>query len=60
MEKYDWITTEMFDAKLAELLDKMSGAQVLAIPGVFEIVSEELNNEALAELSAEREATVPA
>ncbi len=41
------VTQEQFDAALVELLDGMSGADLLALPGVYEVVSEALNNEAI-------------
>ena len=47
MPNYDKITTEEFDHALSSLLDDMMGAQIMAIPGVYEAVSEELNNNAL-------------
>jgi hypothetical protein len=55
MKRYDWVTTEMFDTKLAELLDDLSGYELLAIPGLYEVVSEQLNNDVLEALEAERE-----
>lgn len=36
-----------FDKKLEELVSKMSTAELLATPGIYEILSEELNNEVL-------------
>jgi hypothetical protein len=45
-------TDEAFDAALAEILDGMTGAAILQIPGVYE--AEELNNEALERLEATR------
>ena len=47
MTDYNKITQGEFDQCLAELLDAMSGEGVLSIPGVYEAVSEELNNETL-------------
>ena len=41
------ITTEEFDHALSDLLDKLTGEQFMAIPGVYEVVSEHFNNEAL-------------
>ncbi len=38
------ITQEEFDKHLAEILSKMSTAELLAIPGLYEVVSEDLNN----------------
>jgi hypothetical protein len=48
------ITNEQFDAKLTEILDGMTGAQLLAIPGLYEVVSEELNNDVIEAIEAER------
>lgn len=42
------ITQDEFDAILLELLFGMSASALLAIDGIYEIVSEELNNEVLA------------
>ena len=47
MPDYNKITTEEFDHALSDILDKMTGEQIMAIPGVYEVVSEEFNNEAL-------------
>ncbi len=41
------ITTEEFNRALSDILDKMTGEQFMTIPGVYEIVSEHFNNEAL-------------
>jgi hypothetical protein len=49
------ITDEMFDRKLAEILDRMSGTELLSIVGVYEAVSEELNNQVVEELENESE-----
>ena len=43
----DDITDEEFDKALETLLDEMSGAQVLATPGAYEVFSEALNNEVI-------------
>jgi hypothetical protein len=47
------ITNEQFDAKLIEILNGMTAAQILAIPGVYEVVSEELNNEVIEAIEAD-------
>ena len=47
MADYNKITTAEFDHVLANILDKLSGEQVMGVPGVYEIVSEHFNNEAL-------------
>ena len=44
-KKDDDITDKEFDEALETLLDKMSGAQILATPGAYEVFSEALNNE---------------
>ena len=44
------VTTEQFDAILEEIVGKMSAGALLAIPGVYEVLSEELNNEVLQRL----------
>lgn len=49
------ITDEMFDRKLIEILGKMTGAELLSISGVYEVVSEELNNQVIEELENESE-----
>lgn len=41
------ISTEEFDAALTELLDEASTSELLSIPGIYEIVSEHFNNEAI-------------
>ena len=47
MPDYNKVTMGDFDHALSELLDAMSGERIMAIPGVYEVVSEALNNEAL-------------
>ena len=49
------ITHDLFVAKLEELVGKMNGAEILAIPGAYEVLSEKLNNEVLRELCNEDE-----
>ena len=48
-------TREQFDWKLEELLDDMSGGELLAIPGLYDVVSVVLNNNVLAALKEEQE-----
>ena len=52
---YSWVTQEMFYKKLEELVGEMSVAQLMAMPGFYEIASEELNNDALQALEEERD-----
>lgn len=47
---------EDFDRLLLEIVGQMTPAQILAIPGVYEIVSEELNNDVLCAWEVEQEA----
>lgn len=55
MANYKWVTDQMFDQKLAEILDRSPASHLLFIPGVYEVLSEEFNNTVLDELEAERE-----
>lgn len=54
MKKHE-ISKEDFDRKLEEILDGETGASLLAIPGLYEVVSEYLNNEVLAALKLEQD-----
>jgi hypothetical protein len=47
MNRYDEITQDEFKSLIEDVANEMGIAQVLAIPGVYEIVSEYLNNAAL-------------
>lgn len=53
MSDYSYVTEEMFQQKLEEIVGRMSTDQLLATPGVAEILREELNNEVLNELDRE-------
>lgn len=46
-DKKDEVTTEEFAEALEILVGEMSGAQILATPGAYEVFSEALNNEAI-------------
>ncbi len=43
----DPITTEKFNAALRAILREQTGEQLLSIPGIYEVVSEHFNNEAI-------------
>lgn len=43
----DPVTTEEFDEALEKILDEQSGAALLAVPGVYEVVSEHYNNDVI-------------
>lgn len=44
------ITDEQFDTKLMEILGRMTAAQLMGIPGIYEIVAEEFNNQVIEEI----------
>ena len=48
--KIEAITQEQFDRKLWELFHKLTDAQREAIPGMYEVVVEELNNAVIDDL----------
>ena len=50
------ITNEQFDEKLFELAREAGVDYILGLPGVYEIVSEEMNNEVLDALASADEA----
>ena len=43
----DPVSSEEFDAALTSILDEATTAELLSIPGVYEVVSEHYNNDAL-------------
>lgn len=45
--KYDAMTTDNFDRLLLGLMEESSYRELLAIPGVYEAVSEYFNNDIL-------------
>lgn len=49
------ISDDEFDAILVNILSKKIGSQLLVIPGIYEILAEEFNNEILATWEIERE-----
>lgn len=49
---------EDFDEILEELLDKATGAQLLQMPGLYEVVSEHFNNEVLDEMKLRKSAAI--
>lgn len=54
-KKYDWITDEMFDRHLTDLMGAFTADKLLQIPGVYEACSEHFNNEVIEACEAERE-----
>lgn len=53
--RYDWVTDDIFYSKLVELVGETSPRTLLAVPGVYELLSEHFNNEVLDALEDERE-----
>lgn len=51
---YSFVTVEMFYDKLEELVGQMSSSELLAIPGIYAALREELNDDVLDALVAER------
>lgn len=47
MTDYSKMTNEDFDKELNEILNDLSIQEIMAIPGVYECVVEELNNDIL-------------
>ena len=47
------ITHDMFYAMLCEIVRNMGPSELLAVPGVYEALSEDLNNEVLEALGVE-------
>lgn len=52
---FGWVTTEMFDEELKEVLAGQTALEILDIPGIYEILSEHYNNEVLTNLQRHRE-----
>jgi regulator of protease activity HflC (stomatin/prohibitin superfamily) len=56
MGSYDWVTVEMFDDKLREILNRMTADELVSeVPGIYPEVAEHFNNDVLEELEGERE-----
>lgn len=49
------ISDQEFDNRLKEKLSKITADQLLSIPGIYELVSEELNNEIIEEWEQDQE-----
>ena len=47
MAKYDKASQDELDVILAKIIGELSGEQILAIPGAYEVFSEHFNNEVL-------------
>lgn len=56
-DDYSWITPDMFEEKVRDIAYRHGTGELLAIPGVWEIVQEHFNNAVLEELEEEREVT---
>ena len=51
---YEWVTDEMFDEELIAILRDIPSSELLRIPGIYEILKEEFNNEVLSSLENNR------
>jgi len=49
------VTDDIFDGALETMVDGMNGSRLLSIPGIYEILSEELNNDILSSLVDDEE-----
>ena len=47
MKKYENLTDDRFDEILVTLVNQSPASYLLSIPGVYELVAEEYNNEVL-------------
>lgn len=60
MNKYSKLTQEEFERRLSEMIDRKAASYLLTIPGIYDILSEEYNNDILDEWekdqAAEKEA----
>jgi hypothetical protein len=52
---YSYVTDEMFQNKLEEIVEAASTEELMSIPGISEILREHYNNDVLCELDEERE-----
>ena len=50
---YAWVTDEMFDAALQEIVNERH-AEILTVPGVYEVLCEHYNNDVLVRLEEAR------
>jgi len=53
MTGWQWVTDEMFNGKMTSLASAIGTGRLLQIPGVYELVKEELNNTVLESLADE-------
>lgn len=51
---YSWVTDKMFQDMLEKIAHERGTEYLLSIPGVYELVSEDLNNDVLDRLEEER------
>lgn len=49
MNKYSKLTDEEFDRRLGEIMDRKPASYLLTVPGVYDILREEYNNDILDE-----------
>lgn len=56
MNKYSTLTQEEFERRLSEMIDRKDASYLLTIPGIYDILSEEYNNDILDEWEKDRAA----
>ena len=54
MIKPDWITQDMYNEKIKEIINELGTNELLKVPGVYDLVSEYYNDTAVEELEEER------
>jgi hypothetical protein len=52
---YDDVSDEWFDETLRQIVSEQSAGQILAIPGVYEVLAEYFNNEVLSRWEAQEQ-----
>lgn len=54
-QDFSWVTQEMFDEELEKIVEeKAREGTLMATPGLYEVVSEEFNNEVLERIQEKR------
>jgi hypothetical protein len=54
MNKYKDLTQEKFEEILCDIVGRLSSQEIMSIPGIYECISEEFNNQALDEWEGEQ------
>lgn len=54
-DKYEGLTDDLFDKYLESIVAGMHAYEILSIPGVYEILREELNNKILLQYESQED-----